>query len=148
MRKRVVIVQARMASSRLPGKVLMDLCGKPMLAQLLGRLKRCMHADEIVVATTTKPGDDPVAALADREGVRVFRGSEDDVLSRYAGAAREARAGMVVRITADCPLIDPDQTDRVIQALEKGAAEYDYASNTQNRRFPRKGADHARNRSR
>jgi len=137
VKRRVIIVQARMASTRLPGKVLMDIGGKPMLSQQLGRLKRCRRVDDIVVATTTNPEDDPVAALADREGVRLFRGSENDVLSRYAGAAREARAGLVVRITADCPLIDAEQVDRVVQALEDGASEYDYAANTLDRRFPR-----------
>ena len=126
-----------MASTRLPGKVLMDLGGKPMLAQQLGRLKRCRCAEEIVVATTESEADDPVVALAKREGIRWFRGSEEDVLSRYRGAARESGADLVVRVTADCPLIDPAQTDRVIQALEAGASEYDYASNTLERRFPR-----------
>ncbi|GAB4364340.1 MAG: glycosyltransferase family protein [Deltaproteobacteria bacterium] len=137
MSRRVIIVQARMASVRLPGKVLMDLCGKPMLSRQLARLRRCRYADEIVVATTDRRIDDPVVDLATREGFRCFRGSESDVLSRYRGAARESRADLVVRITADCPLIDPAQTDRVIRALDEGATGYDYASNTLERRFPR-----------
>lgn len=138
--KRVIVVQARMTSTRLPGKVLMDVGGKPMLVQQLRRLKRCRRADEIVLATTRNDVDDTVVALADAEGVRWFRGSENDVLSRYAGAAREAQAGLIVRITADCPLIDPGVTDRVIAALEERATECDYAANVVRRTFP-KGLD-------
>jgi len=134
--KRVIVIQARMTSTRLPGKVLMDVCGRPMLAQQLRRLKRCRRVDEIVLATTGNAADDPVVALADGEGVRWFRGSEDDVLSRYAEAAREAQAGLIVRVTSDCPLIDPEVTDRVIAALEERAAECDYAANVIRRTFP------------
>ena len=90
--RRVAIVQARMTSTRLPGKVLMDLAGRPMLARQLARVKRCRLVDEIVVATTTNAADDAVVATARDEGVRWFRGSEADVLGRYAGAAHEARA--------------------------------------------------------
>lgn len=135
--KRVIIVQARMTSTRLPGKVLMDLAGQPMLVQQLRRLKRCLLADEIVVATTTNGADDPVVTLADAEGVRWFRGSEHDVLSRYVGAARESNADVIVRITADCPLIDPGVTDRVIQELQSNYTVCDYASNVIRRTFPR-----------
>ncbi|RMF83582.1 MAG: acylneuraminate cytidylyltransferase [Nitrospinota bacterium] len=134
--KRVLIVQARMTSTRLPGKVLLDLCGRPMLAQQLRRLKRCQRADEIVVATTGQVTDDPVVRLAEQEGVRWFRGEEEDVLSRYLGAAREAGADIVVRITADCPLIDPGVVDRVIGELEQQSAGCDYASNVIQRTFP------------
>lgn len=135
--KRVIIVQARMGSTRLPGKVLMDLAGRPMLMQELRRLKRCRQADEIVVATTTNTSDDPIVALADAEGTRWFRGSEADVLSRYLGAARESKAEIVIRITTDCPLIDPDESDRVIQELQNHAANCDYAANIIVRTFPR-----------
>lgn len=134
--KRVIIVQARMTSRRLPGKVLMDLAGRPMLAQQLRRLKCCRSADDIVVATTTNPADDPVVALADGEAVSWFRGSEDDVLSRYLYAARQSNADIVVRITADCPLIDPEETDRVIQELEKHPEDCDYAANILPRGLP------------
>jgi len=135
--KRVVIVQARLTSSRLPGKVLMDLAGQPMLARQIRRLKLCSQIDEIVIATTINDTDDPIVALAAAEGVRWFRGSENDVLSRYVGAAREAKADMVVRITADCPLIDSEQTDRVIKQLQDQSNEFDYASNVVVRTFPR-----------
>lgn len=127
--RRVIVVQARMTSTRLPGKVLMDLAGRPMLVQQLRRLKRCRQAEEIVVATTTNAADDPVVAVAQAEGVRWFRGSEADVLSRYVGAAREAKAEVVVRITADCPLIDPEESDCVIEALIRHPEACDYASN-------------------
>lgn len=126
-----------MTSTRLPGKVLMDLGGRPMLAQQLRRLKRCRRADEIVVATTVNAVDDPILALAEAEGVRWFRGSEGDVLARTVGAAREAAADVVVRVTSDCPLIDPAQSDRVIAELEDHAGACDYASNVHPRTFPR-----------
>lgn len=134
--KRVIILQARMASTRLPGKVLMDVAGRPMLVQQLRRLARCRQADEIVVATTTNATDDPIVALVRAEGVRWFRGSETDVLGRYVGAAREAKAEVVVRVTADCPLIDPNESDRVIEALTAQRDRCDYASNVVRRTFP------------
>jgi spore coat polysaccharide biosynthesis protein SpsF len=135
--RRVIIVQARTTSTRLPGKVLMDLAGRPMLAQQLRRLKHCRGADDIVVATTTNAADDPVIELAHVEGVGWFRGSEHDVLGRFVGATRQARADVVVRITADCPLIDPEVTDRVIHELVTHATDCDYASNVLERTYPR-----------
>jgi spore coat polysaccharide biosynthesis protein SpsF len=135
--KRVLIVQARTGSTRLPGKVLLNLEGWPMLAQQLRRLKLCCLVDEIVVATTSARNDDAIVELADKEGVRWFRGSEEDVLSRYLGAASESHADIVVRVTADCPLIDPQQTDRIIKELETHGQAYDYVSNCIKRTFPR-----------
>jgi spore coat polysaccharide biosynthesis protein SpsF len=138
--KTVAIVQARMTSTRLPGKVLRDLRGRPMLAQQIRRLRACTQIDEIAIATTTNATDDPIVELARREGVRWFRGSEHDVLDRYARAARDARADAVVRITSDCPLIDPPCVDAVVAALLRhdgpdGAC--DYASNVIDRTYPR-----------
>ncbi len=135
--KKVAIVQARMNSSRLPGKVLMELSGKPMLEQQLRRMKYAQELDDIVVATTSNPEDQPIVDLANREGVRWYRGSEHDVLSRYFGASREAEAEIVVRITADCPLIDPAIIDRVIHGLVSRGSACDYSSNTLDRTFPR-----------
>jgi spore coat polysaccharide biosynthesis protein SpsF len=135
--RRVIIVQARMTSTRLPGKVLMEVVGQPMLAQQLRRLKQCTLVDDIIVATTTNATDDPVAELVRREQVGCFRGSERDVLARCVGAAREARADMIIRMTADCPLIDPQVTDRVIGELTDHAMECDYASNVLRRTYPR-----------
>jgi spore coat polysaccharide biosynthesis protein SpsF len=134
--KRVLVLQARTTSMRLPGKVLMDLGGRPMLARQLERLARCRHVDEIVVATTVNATDDPVIAVAEAAAVRWFRGSEADVLSRYAGAAREAGADVVIRSTADCPLIDAEIVDRVIETLTDGRAELDYVSNVIRRTYP------------
>ncbi len=135
--KRVCLIQARMLSTRLPGKVLRDLAGRPMVIQQLERLKACHSLDEIVVATTSHPSDDAVAAAAFNAGVKVYRGSEDDVLTRLVGAAKDARADVVIRVTADCPLIDPGTTDRVVDELVANAAEADYASNVERRTFPR-----------
>jgi spore coat polysaccharide biosynthesis protein SpsF len=135
--RRVVVVQARMTSTRLPGKVLMELDGRPMLERQLARLGRCERVDELVIATTVNAADDPLVALADRLGLRWFRGSEDDVLSRYVGAAREADAELVVRVTSDCPLIDAGETDAVIGALEERRDSVDYAANVLARRLPR-----------
>jgi spore coat polysaccharide biosynthesis protein SpsF len=127
--RRVVVVQARMTSTRLPGKVLMDLDGQPLLERQLARLARCTGVDEIVLAVTVNDTDDPLVALADRLGLRWHRGSEDDVLARYVGAARAADADMVVRVTSDCPLIDAGETDAVIGALEARRETCDYANN-------------------
>ena len=132
-----MIVQARATSSRLPGKVLLDFGGRPMLVQQLVRLRQCRQVDEIVVATTTEANDEPVALLAREAGVQVYRGSTEDVLSRFVGAARESRADVVVRVTADCPLIDPEVCDRVITELVENPSECDYASNVIRRTFPR-----------
>lgn len=120
----LIIVQARMTSTRLPGKVLLPLAGEPMLTRLVERLRRVQHADGIVVATTNNATDDPIAALCAQLGVPCHRGSEHDVLSRYADAARLHGADVVVRITSDCPLIDPALIDRVIAVYEEGDSDY------------------------
>jgi spore coat polysaccharide biosynthesis protein SpsF len=135
--RRVAIIQARMTSTRLPGKVLSLVAGRPMLAQQLERLRGCRQVDELLVATTTNSADDPVAALARKEGVGCFRGEEHDVLGRYLGAARWAGADVVIRITADCPLIDSAVADRVVETLLNEGAPCDYASNTLHRSYPR-----------
>jgi spore coat polysaccharide biosynthesis protein SpsF len=92
--------------------------------------------DEIVVATTRLASDDPVVELAEREGVRWFRGDEADVLSRFAGAAQESKADLVVRITSDCPLVDPEESDRVVHELRTNGSNADYASNILRRTYP------------
>ena len=129
------IVQARMGSTRLPGKVLRALGGRSVLAQLVSRLDACRRIDRIVIATTGAELDDAIATEAARLAVDCFRGSEEDVLSRYAAAAATSRADAIVRITADCPLIDPEVVDAVVDRLE--AAGCDYASNTIRRTYPR-----------
>lgn len=120
----LLIVQARMTSTRLPGKVLLPLAGEPMLTRLVERLRRVQRADGIVIATTTNATDDPIAALCSQLGVPCHRGSEHDVLSRYADAARLHGADVVVRITSDCPLIDPSLIDQVIAVHEEGDSDY------------------------
>ncbi|VXB47184.1 Spore coat polysaccharide biosynthesis protein F, CMP-KDO synthetase [Exiguobacterium sp. 8H] len=113
--KTVAIIQARMGSTRLPGKVLMKLQGRTVLDHVIARVKQAKLIDEIIVATTTLSEDDVLSEEAKRYGVRVYRGSSDNVLSRYYEAAMEAEAEVVIRITSDCPLIDPFIIDHVIQ---------------------------------
>jgi spore coat polysaccharide biosynthesis protein SpsF len=133
--RRVAIVQARMGSARLPGKVLADIAGKSMLARVVARVRRVAGLDELVVATTTDPRDDAVAAECRRIGAAVFRGDETDVLDRYHEAALAHRADVVVRITADCPLTDPAIVELVLSRL--GSTGADYACNTLVRTYPR-----------
>lgn len=130
----VAIVQARMGSSRLPGKVLAEIGGATMLAQVVRRLRGARSIADIVIATSTAPGDDAVVGEAGRLGAGVHRGPQDDVLARFLGAARAHRADTIVRVTADCPLLDAGVVDQVVGALD-GAV--DYASNTHERSYPR-----------
>ncbi len=120
----VAIIQARMGSSRLPGKVLMPLVGKPILWHIIHRLRKCRHVDSIAVATSTSPTDDPIEEFVMGEGVEIVRGSEDDVLARYMLAAERLSAEIVVRITGDAPLIDPPTIDRLIETLIETDADY------------------------
>lgn len=115
--KVVCITQARTTSTRLPRKVLLEVAGKSLLAHHLERLRRSAKVDEVVLATTINASDDEVAALGQALGVRVARGSEDDVLSRFVLAARLSEADVIVRVTSDCPLIDPELIDQVVAAL-------------------------------
>lgn len=117
--KVVVVIQARMGSSRLPGKVLKKLCGKTVLGHLVERVKQCKAVDEIIVATTTREYDSKIMDESFNYGVKVFRGSEDDVLSRYYYAALETNAEVVVRITSDCPLFDPHLLEEAIEIYKK-----------------------------
>jgi spore coat polysaccharide biosynthesis protein SpsF len=110
--KVVAIIQARMGSTRLPGKVLKDLAGEPMLARVVNRVRQARRVDETVVATSDLPGDDALTRFCEERGFPCFRGSENDVLDRYYRAAAAHRAEAVVRITSDCPLIDPGIIDR------------------------------------
>lgn len=132
--KTVAIVQARMGSSRLPGKVMADISGATMLARVVERVRAATRIDAVTIATTEAAHDDAVAREAERIGCGVFRGSEHDVLDRYLGAARAANADAIVRVTSDCPLLDPGVIDDVVAAL---GPDVDYASNTHLRSFPR-----------
>jgi spore coat polysaccharide biosynthesis protein SpsF len=125
----VCIIQARMGSTRLPGKVLMDLAGEPVLARVVNRARRATRLAEVVVATSTKSEDNAIAALCEARGWPCFRGSEADVLDRYYQAARVFRADVVVRVTSDCPLIDPEVLDRLIGEFVNRLPTVDYAAN-------------------
>ena len=118
------IIQARMSSSRLPGKVLLDIAGEPMLARVIARASKATSLDQVLVATTTDASDDPVAACCDSMGISYTRGSLHDVLDRYYQAASQTRADIVVRITGDCPVIDPVLIDNCINALLKGSFDF------------------------
>ena len=118
--KIVATIEARMTSSRLPGKVLLDLAGKPALQQLVERLRRSRYLDEVVVATTDRPTDDPVAEMCRQIGCSVFRGSEDDVLARVLGAANSVSGDLIVEITGDCPAVDWRHVDQLIETFLPG----------------------------
>ena len=129
MGKVVAIIEARMTSSRLPGKVLMEAAGKPMLQILVERLQSAATLDGIVVATTIRATDDPIESLCDRLGAGCFRGSEENVLERVCGAAVASGAETVVEITGDCPLVDPWQVDHAVAFFRSVHPESRYVSN-------------------
>lgn len=116
----VGIIQARMGSSRLPGKILLPLGDEPVLSWVVTRLGECRNLSEVVVATSDSSDDEAIEKWCDRRKVACFRGSLEDVLDRYYQAATQYSAEAVVRITADCPLIDPDIVDRVIEEFAAG----------------------------
>lgn len=132
--KAVAIVQARMGSTRLPGKVMRKIMGRTVLEHVIRRVRGSQLVDEIVVATTESSSDNVIVEEAQRCGVLTFRGSEDDVLSRYYFSAKEVSAETVVRITSDCPLIDPFIMDQVVALFFRENA--DFASNTRKPRCP------------
>ena len=106
-----------MASNRLPGKVLKEICGKPMLAWVHYRVKKATNVKKVVVATTSSPKDDLIQTFCEKNAIDYFRGSEFDVLERFYQAAKNTQAGIIVRITADCPLIDPNLIDQCVSRL-------------------------------
>ncbi|MBZ0159610.1 MAG: glycosyltransferase family protein [bacterium] len=132
----VITVQARMTSTRLPGKVLKEVMGKSLLEYQVERLRRVKWADGIVIATTTNDTDLPIVNLCARLGIPVTRGSEYDVLARYYQAAVSHHASVVVRVTSDCPLIDPAVIDEAIRFYFDHRAEYDYVSNALTQSYP------------
>ena len=123
----IAIIQGRMTSSRLPGKILADIAGQPMLARVFMRSSRAVAVNETIFATTTDPSDDPVAEYCDFSAIPFRRGSLYDVLDRYYQTAQEAGADVVVRITADCPVIDPVLIDDVVRMVTD--KQYDFAAN-------------------
>lgn len=135
-RKKIyAIVQARIGSTRLPGKVLKPLCGKPMLWHLVNRLKHSKEINEIIIATTVLHEDDVIANFCLEHSINFSRGSSEDVLSRYYESAKKYNAEIIIRVTADCPVIDPAVVDRIIDAYLK--EKVDYMSNSMVRTFPR-----------
>jgi spore coat polysaccharide biosynthesis protein SpsF len=132
--KTVAIVQARMGSTRLPGKVMADIGGKPMLERVVERVRSARLIDEIWVATTIQDADDAIVQWCDQARIACARGSEDDVLGRYADTALQSGAEIIVRITSDCPMIDPVLIDEVVKA--RAAVKAMYCSNTMGRSYP------------
>ena len=135
MKPRVIaIIQGRMSSSRLPGKILADIVGQPMLQRVFTRTSGAATVTETIFATTTDPSDDPVAEYCDFSRIPFTRGSLYDVLDRYYQTAKQAKADVVVRITADCPIIDPALIDNVVNTLLSGlystdGTQFDFACN-------------------
>lgn len=127
--KVVIIDQARMKSSRLPGKILRAALGKPLLEHQIFRLRRVLSADELVIATTVNDSDEPIVKLCRDLGVKFYRGPEDDVLARYYEAAKASNADVVIRVTSDCPLIDPEGIESLIAFYLANKERYDYATN-------------------
>lgn len=132
--KIVATIEARMTSSRLPGKVLMPVAGITMLGSLIRRLKAVRPIDCIVLATTVNKADDPLVDLAKELEIEAFRGDENDVMNRVIGAAESVGADVIVEITGDCPIIDPEIVEQTIQMFEANSAEY--VSNAHIRSFP------------
>ncbi|MGH8657904.1 MAG: cytidylyltransferase domain-containing protein, partial [Gammaproteobacteria bacterium] len=132
--KNLIIVQARVGSSRLPGKVLMDLLGEPLLVRLLERIGRATVPAQILVATTTAAEDDAIVAVCKSLGVEVYRGHATDLLDRHYQAARHHGAEVVAKIPSDSPLIDPGLIDKVFARFKDG--NYDYASNLHPASYP------------
>lgn len=129
-----------MGSSRLPGKVMKVLGDKTVLGHVIARVLACPGVDEVIVATTTASQDEVIVKESLRYGAGIFRGSENDVLSRYYGAAREAGADVIVRVTSDCPLFDPQVLSAMLRRFHEARADgrpMDYLSNTLERTFPR-----------
>ncbi|MEO7366396.1 MAG: glycosyltransferase family protein [Gemmatimonadaceae bacterium] len=135
--RNIAIIQARVGSTRLPGKVLLDLGGKTVLGRVVERVGRMKKVKELIVATSNLESDDAIEEECRRLGVACFRGSEDDVLDRFRRAADTMGAEECTRITADCPLIDPGVSDDIIERFETADPAVDYASNKIPQSFPR-----------
>lgn len=132
--KIIATIEARMTSSRLPGKVLMPVLEKPMLFYLVDRLRHVPSLDGIVLATTTNETDDVLETFAMNQGIYCFRGSEEDVMTRVIGAGESVNADVIVEITGDCPIIDPEIVEQTIRVFKNNQA--DYVSNAHVRSYP------------
>lgn len=128
--KVTAIIQARMTSTRLPGKVLMEVMGRSLLSYQIERLCFSKRINNIIIATTVNKEDDPIIELAQKEGLNFYRGSEDDVLDRYYQAAKKYNTAHIMRLTADCPLVDPNICDRIADAYFKSGVDYLHTGET------------------
>jgi len=128
------IIQARMGSSRFPEKILKEVAGKPLLVHLVNRLSDIHAISKVIIATTTEPRDNVIADFCAQHHILCFRGSENDVLDRHYHAAKKFNVDVIVRITSDCPIFDPDVTNRIIKTFLEGT--YDYVSNNHPATFP------------
>ena len=135
--RKLIIAQARMTSTRLPGKVMKIVCGKPLLEHFINRLKRVKFADQIVIATTINDIDNQIVDLCKKLEISYYRGSEEDVLGRYYETAVEYGGDIIIRITSDCPVIDPEVVDYLINFFANNIEKYDYVSNTLERSYPK-----------
>jgi len=130
------IIQARLGSTRFKGKILKEVLGKPLLQHMIERLQHSQYASDIIIATTIEKRDNPIENLSSSLKIPCFAGSENDVLDRYYKAAKKYETDVVVRLTSDCPLIDPEITDRVIQFYLDNKEKYDFVSNMHPPTFP------------
>jgi spore coat polysaccharide biosynthesis protein SpsF len=135
--KTVLIAQARMNSTRLPGKVLKAVLDKPLLTYFVERLRQASQIQQIIIATTINTADEPIVALCRKLSVPFMRGAEADVLSRYYDAAVLAEADIIVRVTADCPLVDPALIDETVSYFKENIHRFDYVSNSLTATYPR-----------
>lgn len=135
--KVIAIIQAHMSSSRLPGKVLKDIAGKSMLERVIERTARFIPVNHIVVATSTNSVDDAIVALCQKQNIVYFRGSDEDVLLRFTETARFAQADVCIRITSDCPLLDPVLSQHILQSFLNAKPAVEYAANTIPHTYPR-----------
>lgn len=135
--KVAAIIQARMGSTRLPGKILKTVNGKTLLEYQIERVKQAKTIDQIIIATTVKESEQPIVELCDKIGIEYYRGSEEDVLSRYYETAQTFGADVIVRLTSDCPIIDPEVIDKVVNQYLDNQSTVDYVSNTLERTYPR-----------
>jgi spore coat polysaccharide biosynthesis protein SpsF len=135
--KIAAIIQARMGSTRLPGKILRTVNGKTLLEYQIERVKHAKMIDQIIIATTVNESEQPIVELCEKMRIDYYRGSEQDVLSRYYEAAKQFDVDIIVRLTSDCPVIDPEVIDIVINEYIKNRSSIDYVSNTLERTYPR-----------
>lgn len=135
MQKVIAIIQARMGSTRLPGKILKEVLGRPLLQYQIERIKKVKSIDQIIVATTMKEEDNQIVDFCKEQPILYYRGSEEDVLERYYQTALQFNGDIIVRLTSDCPIIDPNIIENVINYYKQ--QDFDYVSNTLERTFPR-----------